>query len=276
MPIAESLAAATTSTSTATVKLGDITYVEMTAPYDIPSDQSLRMTKYSVASSVVSEVAWQLYSTKEMDDAAYAYKVSMWDANYNVSDFDLRDKFDFDGYSVYGKVTFDEDTEAGGYIYACLEEGKSAGKMSCAYATGDPTAMSLAANQGVATASSLIDFSKVKADNPNVPYEYDLTTTFTKKTCPFYDGISGCWKMKFTKATAASTFEMWMYQASYGASEESGFRIQAGDEVEMGFIVEKYGGYGQNHWGTKVKLEGASHLFAASAALVMGAATYLF
>jgi len=59
-----------------------------------------------------------------MDEAVYKYKAEMWNANYSVSDFDLRDKFDFDGFAVYGKITFGTDTEAGGYIYGCIEEGE--------------------------------------------------------------------------------------------------------------------------------------------------------
>jgi hypothetical protein len=234
------------------------------------------MTKYQVLNSVVGEISWQLYSTPEMEEAAYKWKVEMWNANYSVADFDLRDKFDLDGYAVYGKITFKEDTEAGGYIYGCLESGTSDGKMTCAYANGDPTAMGLSANQGTATAASLIDFSKAKSDNPNTPYEYNLATTFTKKTCPFNDGVGGCWRTKFTKASNASTFEFTMFQAADKASEESGFRILAGDQVSMGFIVEKYGGYGQNHWGAKVTLQKATYVLTAASTLAAGVVSMLF
>jgi len=136
--------------------------------------------------------------------------------------------------------------------------------------------MALSANQGTATSSSLIDFSKATAANANSPYQYDLATTFTTKTCPFNDGVGGCWRTVFTKATNASTFEFTMFMASEKASEESGFRVLPGSQISMGFIVEKAVGYTQNHWGAKVVLQEANYALTAASALALGAVSMLF
>ena len=95
----------------------------------------------------------------------------------------------------------------------CARDGYETAGYSCAYTVGSATEMAANTDIGTATTSTLTtiaDFNEV-LPGTQVPIQFDLTKTMSKKNCKLNDGTAGCWGSKFTYAAKASKYEVYFY-----------------------------------------------------------------